>query len=278
MNRARAALAPAALALLLLGACASSDEPAEAPPPPACESARFEGTAFVHCTAVPGRHAIHTVLAPENGAPYRTLSQLAVSRPEGSAPVAFAMNAGMYDSAGQPIGYYVEEGERLHALNTNEGPGNFHLLPNGVFFGDAEGHWRVMTSDDFAANVTHRPAFGTQSGPMLVIDGKLHPAIDPDGTSHKLRNGVGVDATGRAHFVIAEEPVSFGKLARYFRDDLHCANALFLDGSVSSLWDPEHGRLDTGPELGPLIVVEKRAKAQDTQTQGAPAHGQKANP
>jgi uncharacterized protein YigE (DUF2233 family) len=95
---------------------------------------------------------------------------------------------------------------------------------------------------------------------MLVIDGKLHPKIDPDGESKKLRNGVGVDRQGRAHFVISDEPVSFGKLARYFRDALNCPNALFLDGSVSSLWDPEHGRVDGGPPLGPLIVVEKAAK------------------
>jgi len=156
----------------------------------------------------------------------------------------------------------VEEGEKRHALNTNEGWGNFHMLPNGVFYGDAAGNWHVRTSEDFEQSVTDRPDFGTQSGPMLVIAGKLHPKIDDDGKSLKLRNGVGVDAGGRAHFVISDEPVSFGKLARYFRDALKCDNALFLDGSVSSLWDPEHGRVDGGPPLGPLIVVEKSAKAR----------------
>ncbi|MBT0669750.1 phosphodiester glycosidase family protein [Novosphingobium profundi] len=259
----RLSVAGLALPLVLLAACSSkSDKGPEAPPPPPCESAQFEGAAFTHCTAVPGRNTIHTVLAPKGGKPYRTMSQLAVSRPAGSPAVAFAMNAGMFDSAGYPIGYYVEDGQRLHALNTNDGPGNFHMKPNGVFFGDSTGHWRVVSSEDFAGKIDHRPDFGTQSGPMLVIEGKLHPAIDEDGTSKKLRNGVGVDAIGQAHFVISEEPVSFGKLARYFRDVLQCRNALFLDGSVSSLWDPEHGRVDGGPELGPLIVVEKRAKAQ----------------
>ncbi|KHK91577.1 phosphodiester glycosidase family protein [Novosphingobium malaysiense] len=253
----------AALSALLLAAC-SSGEPekqAEAPPPPPCESATFESVALTHCTATPGRHSIHMVLGPKAGAPYRSLSQLAVNRPDNAHAVAFAMNGGMFDADGQPIGYYVEDGERLHKLNTNEGPGNFHMLPNGVFYGEAEGHWAVRTSEDFAANVSKRPDFGTQSGPMLVIKGKLHPKIDHDGTSLKLRNGVGVDKQGRAHFVIADEPISFGKLARYFRDELHCPDALFLDGSVSSLWDPEHGRVDGGPPLGPLIVVEKTAKA-----------------
>jgi uncharacterized protein YigE (DUF2233 family) len=252
----------AAFSLLLLAACSAekAKEEAAAPPPPPCESATFESSALTHCTATPGRHSIHMVLGPKDGAPYRSLSQLAVNRPDKSAPVAFAMNGGMFDAEGQPIGYYVENGERLHKLNRNEGPGNFHMLPNGVFYGRADGAWAVRTADDFAAEVTKRPDFGTQSGPMLVIGGKLHPRINRDGTSLKVRNGVGVDAQGRAHFVISDEPISFGKLARYFRDTLHCTDALFLDGSVSSLWDPEHGRVDGGPPLGPLIVVEKRAK------------------
>lgn len=247
--------------LLTLAACSSKtkEQPA-APPPPPCEGVRFEGVALTHCTAVPGQHTIHMVLGPKGGAPYRSLSQLVVNRPARSHAVAFAMNGGMFDDAGQPIGYYAEEGRRLHTLNRNEGAGNFHLQPNGVFYGDAGGPWAVRTSQDFADHVTTRPDFGTQSGPMLVIAGKLHPKIDADGPSLKLRNGVGVDRQGRAHFVISDEPISFGKLARYFRDGLHCPNALFLDGSVSSLWDPAHGRVDGGPPLGPLIVVEKRAK------------------
>lgn len=249
-------------ALLLLTACSSNaKQEAKAPPPPPCETTTFEGITLTHCRAEPGRHTIHTVLGPKGGAPYRSLSQLAVNRPAKSHAVAFAMNGGMFDDAGQPIGYYAEEGQRLHKLNRNQGSGNFHMLPNGVFYGDAGGPWAVRTSEDFAAHVVSRPDFGTQSGPMLVIAGKLHPKLDADGQSLKLRNGVGVDAQGRAHFVISDEPISFGKLARYFRDVLHCPNALFLDGSVSSLWDPGHGRVDGGPPLGPLIVVEKSAKA-----------------
>ena len=259
MIRSTAAFA----ALLLLAACSSGDARQQAgePPPPPCESAAFEGAGLTHCTAVPGRHTIHMVLGPNGGAPYRSLSQLAVSRPQKSHEVAFAMNGGMFDEAGQPIGYYVEDGKRLHTLNRNKGYGNFHMLPNGVFYGDANGRWAVRTSEDFTEHVSRRPDFGTQSGPMLVIAGKLHPMIDRNGQSLKLRNGVGVDRRGRAHFVISDEPISFGKLARYFRDDLKCPNALFLDGSVSSLWDPHKGRVDGGPPLGPLIVVEKRAKA-----------------
>ncbi|MFC3214669.1 hypothetical protein [Novosphingobium panipatense] len=124
----------AASALCVLASCSS--EPARqptAPPPPSCQGTSFEGVSFTHCVAVPGRHGIRTVVGPKGGQPYRSLSQLAVDRPDRSAPVAFAMNGGMFDAEGGPIGYYVEDGEKGKSLNTNEGFGNFHLLPNGVF-------------------------------------------------------------------------------------------------------------------------------------------------
>ena len=106
--------------------------------------------------------------------------------------------------------------------------------------------------------MTERPEFGTQSGPMLVIDGKLHPEITQDGPSRLVRNAVGVDARGRAHFVISNAPISFGKLARFYRDELNTPNALFLDGNVSQLWNPATDRLDTGAPIGPIVVVERK--------------------
>lgn len=255
----------AAIALLALAGCRqSADERAYAVQadegPPACNPVMFEETPLTHCTADPRRNTIRTVLGPPGGAPYRDLKAMADDRPGDAPAVAFAMNGGMFDEEGGPVGYYVSGGRRLALLNRNEGPGNFHLKPNGVFFGTGD-TWRVLDSEAFAEEVEKRPDFATQSGPMLVIGGELHEAFDPDGESLKYRNGVGVDEAGRAHFVISEAPVSFGKFARYFRDVARTPNALFLDGSVSSLWDPAHNRLDSRAPLGPLIVVEKKAKA-----------------
>jgi uncharacterized protein YigE (DUF2233 family) len=222
----------------------------------ACRRVTFEGATLEHCVADPAKHRITTALGPDGGAPYRSLARLADARGNG-AKVAFAMNGGMFDDEGKPIGYYVENGERSKELNRNDGAGNFHLKPNGVFFGTG-GKWQVRTSEDFYANVGDRPEFGTQSGPMLVIAGKLHPEITENGPSRTTRNGVGVDAAGRAHFVISAGPVSFGLLARYFRDQAKTPNALYLDGSVSALWDPARDRIDGGAPIGPLIVVEDK--------------------
>jgi uncharacterized protein YigE (DUF2233 family) len=101
--------------------------------------------------------------------------------------------------------------------------------------------------------------YATQSGPMLVIDGKLHPKFSANGPSLKVRNGVGVRDGGQTVvFVISDEGVSFGDFARLFRDQLKCPNALFLDGSISSLWAPSINRADEFWPAGPIVVAKPR--------------------
>jgi uncharacterized protein YigE (DUF2233 family) len=164
------------------------------------------------------------------------------------------MNAGMYDERGRPIGLYVENGASRHRLNRRAGPGNFHLQPNGVFAVDDRGEVSVTPGRLFPTT-PRRIRWATQSGPMLLIGGKLHPRFDADGPSRLVRNGVGVAGPRTAWFAISEEGVSFGRFARLFRDELGCTDTLFLDGTVSSLWDPGAGRRDPYSSLGPMIAV-----------------------
>jgi uncharacterized protein YigE (DUF2233 family) len=254
------------LVLLFLSACSIRNENDQTEARVSiCEPLVFEDTPFTHCTAEPGEHAIAMDLSPEDAdEPYRSFAVLADDMGEEALrQLALAMNGGMFNRDGSPIGYYVEDGLRFTVLNQNEGPGNFHLLPNGVFFGEsAEGPWRVWETRRFADSIGERPWFATQSGPMLVVSGDLHPAFANDGTSQTMRNAVGVDAAGRAHFVISEAPVSMGKLARLYRDVLRVNNALYLDGTVSQLWDPASGRMDEGEPIGPIILVSDREAEQ----------------
>ena len=105
--------------------------------------------------------------------------------------------------------------------DTRDGASNFHLKPNGVFWiGDGVAGVEE-TSRYLAAAPPAR--FATQSGPMLVIDGRIHPKILPTGTSEKIRNGVCVRDGATVVFAIAEEPVTFYAFARLFRDGLSCA-------------------------------------------------------
>ena len=237
----------AALLPLLLLACA---KPA-APPAPmsACAEQRFEQAGFIVCTAD----------RVEIRAGMRSFKALQARLGPRAEQVAFAMNGGMFDEAGAPIGLMIEDKSERRAINRRSGGGNFHLLPNGVFAVRSDGRAQVVASAAFKPSPDI--AFATQSGPMLVIDGALHPAFDADGTSRYVRNAVGIGGDGRALFVITTDVVSFGKLARFFRDRLKVRNALYLDGSVSSLWDPANGRMDDFTELGPMIVAFRFAES-----------------
>lgn len=134
---------------------------------------------------------------------------------------------------------------------TRSGPGNFGLLPNGVFcVGDT---LAVFESQRFA----ERPPecrYATQSGPMLVIDGGLHPRFLVDSTSRYIRNGVGVTEDGeKAFFAISDRPVTFHEFGRLFRDVLQTPNALYFDGRISRLYAPALGRDDFGFQMGPMV-------------------------
>jgi len=190
----------------------------------------------------------------------RGLNELDQRLGDRAAQVAFAMNAGMYGEDGRPIGLAIVEGRVVRRINRRKGGGNFHLMPNGVFQVHANGRAEVVPTDQWQPSPTIRIA--TQSGPMLVIAGQLHPAFDHDGSSRHVRNGVGVDSEGRALFVISEGAVSLGKFARFFRDRLKSRNALFFDGAVSALWDPANGRRDITVPLGPLAVAFKSAESK----------------
>ncbi len=246
-------------AFLALAAC--GDQPGNAPPPAssagasACTSREFEGSTFTACRYDRRRDEIALFLDGPNG-PLKSFGALEQQLGPRAQQLRFAMNGGMYDEARNPIGLYVENGRQRHPVNRQPGPGNFHMLPNGVFAVAADGKVAVLTSTEY--DPASAPRWATQSGPMLVIDGRLHPAIQDNGPSLHVRNGVGIDSPDTAWFVISEDAVSFGRMARFFRDVLHCPNALYLDGSVSSLWDRPAGRRETNAELGPLVAIFER--------------------
>lgn len=167
----------------------------------------------------------------------------------------FAMNAGMFHADLAPVGHYVEGGRETMRVIANAGPGNFGLLPNGILC-LSDGRADVIETRRFQREgPTCRDA--TQSGPMLVIDGALHPRFLVNSTSRKIRNGVGTGASGqRAVFVIADTPVTPHAFGSFFRDALHLPQALYLDGgSAARLYAPTLGRHDPGRAVGPMVGV-----------------------
>ena len=177
------------------------------------------------------------------------------------------MNGGMYGDDRMPVGLYIEDGRMMKAANTASGRGNFHLKPNGVFYAAGESAGVLETGRYLAARP--RAEIATQSGPMLVIDGRIHPAFSEDSTSRKLRNGVGVRQGQVVLFAISDAPVTFIEFAHLFKDGLGCRDALFLDGSVSSLYAPSLGRSDGLAPLGPIIgAVERRGPTASNMPKG----------
>jgi uncharacterized protein YigE (DUF2233 family) len=164
----------------------------------------------------------------------------------------FAMNAGMFQPDLSPVGLLVQDGQQVSILNLSDGTGNFFLKPNGVFFISESGP-RIVESSEYPA-LAQGVSLATQSGPLLVRNGALHPALNAASTSRLLRNGVGISGD-TVMFVISEQPVNFYEMATYFRDELHCPDALYLDGVVSSLYSPDLQRNDSRADLGPIVGV-----------------------
>jgi uncharacterized protein YigE (DUF2233 family) len=159
----------------------------------------------------------------------------------------------MYHADYRPVGLLVIDGVELQPIVTGASRDNFGMLPNGVFCTGGARPFQVIESRAFA---DARPdcRLATQSGPMLVIDGDLHPRFLVDSDSRHVRNGVGVSPDGQtAWFAISDRAVTFHEFGRLFRDGLDVRDALYFDGSISRLYAPGVNRADFGRSLGPII-------------------------
>jgi uncharacterized protein YigE (DUF2233 family) len=242
-------------ALMLLGAAGAAQ--AEA-----CRDARFESARYIVCTFDPAKDDLRLYWRGQDGRALRTFNALSRTLDGEGQSLKFAMNGGMYEEDFSPVGLYVENGRKLAKANTKTVTGrpseipNFYKKPNGVFYLGA-GRAGVLTTERYLATAP-KARFATQSGPMLVIDGTIHPAFLVRSKDLKPRNGVGVSSDGKVHFVMTRGGVSFYAFAKFFRDGLGTKNALFLDGgSAPGIYAPELGRNDPPSHggYGPIIAV-----------------------
>jgi uncharacterized protein YigE (DUF2233 family) len=197
-------------------------------------------------------------LTDPSGRPFNSFRKVAESVSARNEQLLFAMNAGMYREDYSPVGLMVIDGRPVHRLNMATGFGNFYMKPNGVFIvSDSGAH--ILESSDYRS-LQPTPMLATQSGPLMLHGGQLNSHISPQGTSRLIRNGVGIVSADEVVFVISEDPVNFYDFAALFRDRLHCADALYLDGNVSSLYARSLGRADEHVLLGPIIGVTIRTQ------------------
>lgn len=171
--------------------------------------------------------------------------------------LVFATNGGMYNRDRSPQGLYIERGEIIAPLDTvGSGYGNFYLQPNGVFYLTKRERAGIIPTERF--EYKKDIYFATQSGPMLLIDGKIHPAFQAGSSNLHIRNAVGILPDGKVLFVMSKEKINFYDLATYFKNQ-GCQNALYLDGFVSRAYLPAQNWEQLDGNFGVMIgAVEKK--------------------
>ena len=215
--------------------------------------AEVAGKPLTVCKVNVRKERLRLFLRDDAGKPISRFDRLVNVLKARGETLTFAMNAGMYHAGFAPVGLFVADGKQLAPLNTDSGEGNFFLKPNGVFMLTEAGA-RVVETSKFPS-IRERVVLATQSGPMLVNGGAIHPAFRPGSESLMYRNGVCAPTPDAAIFVNSEAPLNFHQFASFFRDHLKCSEALFLDGTINSLYSTELKRNDFRMNLGPIIGV-----------------------
>ena len=219
-----------------------------------CREETFGDAGYTVCE-VDATEDIRLFLTDASGEAYGTFDAVNAALAPSGEKLVFGMNAGMYHEDRSPVGHYREDGDELKGVIASAGPGNFGMLPNGVFC-IGKGHLEVIETKSYQKRDESDCPSATQSGPMLVIGGKLHPKFLPDSTSRYIRNGVGVNRDGtKAWFVMSRVPVTFHEFASVFRDQLKTPQALYFDGNISRLYAADLGRNDLGFRMGPIVGV-----------------------
>jgi uncharacterized protein YigE (DUF2233 family) len=187
----------------------------------------------------------------ENKKQFRNFVQLRYWLARRGQKLLFAMNGGMYKEDRSPLGLYIDSGKTIRPLNKASASGNFYLKPNGVFYLTKNKTAVVCVTEKFKAG--SHILYATQSGPMLVADGNIHPAFTKGSANINFRNGVGILPNGQILFIMSKKPINFYDFAKSFLK-AGCKNALYLDGFVSQTYLPSQKWEQPGGNFGVIIA------------------------
>jgi uncharacterized protein YigE (DUF2233 family) len=191
----------------------------------------------------------------DNGEILRSIQQLKKHVEGKGEQLVFAMNGGIFMANWHPLGLFIQNGTVKKKLNTAKGAGNFYVMPNGVFYTTRNNIPFICKTSNFVWDKSI--AFATQSGPMLVIEGKINTEFAKGSTKINIRNGVGILPDNKIIFAISRTEVNMYDFADFFKAK-GCKNALYLDGYVSKMYLPEKNLSDTGGDFGVMIGLTKK--------------------
>ncbi len=205
---------------------------------------------FLSYAADPRRQSIRLFYQDEHNRRFGSLGQLRAWLAQRSDSLVFALNGGMYAPGGVPKGLFIGNQKQLAPLDTTHGTGNFYLRPNGVFYLTTARRAGICATGEFSSKTD--VAYATQSGPLLLLGGRVNPLFKPNSTNLVVRNGVGLRPDGRVVFAMSRGPVNFYDFAAFFQRQ-GCHEALYLDGFVSRLYCPALGWRQTDGDFGVII-------------------------
>lgn len=217
-----------------------------------CTEKIKEDNRFVAYQVNPEKQNIRLYWKNNKGEILKSLDHLKNDVQAKQEKLVFAMNGGMFEPDNSPKGLYIENSKILKPIDTLQGSGNFYLQPNGIFY--LTQHKKAGIVETKKYNQDKNIKYATQSGPMLIINGKINPIFQENSKNLNIRNGVGILENGELIFVMSKKEINFYALAQYFKN-LGCKEALYLDGYVSRTYLPEKNWVQKDGNFGVIIGV-----------------------
>lgn len=223
------------------------------------KSFKFKNNIIEAYIAKKGVHDIYIDVNEKAGFSFDSFQKYLAGKKKGD--IVLITNGGMFKPDFSAQGLLVSESKEKSPLDTMTNKfGNFYIMPNGVFLVDSDSSFKVMSTKAYKVNCHAKkklPKFATQSGPMLVVDGKINSKLSLHSENLNVRSGVGVMKNGRAVFIISSGKINFYDLALIFKDYFNCENALYLDGAISQMYFKGQQHIPNG-SFGPMIGITQK--------------------
>lgn len=217
-----------------------------------CKEKKQQDENFVIYEVNPKKQNVRLYWKNSNNEIIKSIDHLKKEAETSNEKLVFAMNGGMFEADNSPKGLYIDNFKILKSIDTLQGSGNFYLQPNGIFYITQNNQPNIIETKKFRQNKAIR--YATQSGPMLLMDGKINPIFQKDSKNMNIRNGVGILENGDVIFAMSKKEINFYSIAQLFKE-MGCKNALYLDGYVSRTYLPEKNWIQTDGNFGVMIGI-----------------------